>query len=56
MESENNSSKEIEGNPVLGTWKSRVLKWFVWKKKHKDFLVAQEQELGASGHWALLDL
>ena len=26
------------------------------KKKLKDFLVAQEQGLGASGHPALLDL
>ena len=24
-------------------------------KKSKDFLVAQEQKLGATGHWALLE-
>ena len=32
---------------------SIIYVWFLWKSK--DFLVAQEQKLGATGHCALLE-
>ena len=46
--------RKIEGSPVRWNCKSRVPgMWFVWKIW--DFLVAQEQKLGARGHRALLE-
>ena len=45
--------RKIEWSPVL--WTSEIQGasiWFVWKDE--DFLVAQEQTLGARGHQALL--
>ena len=48
-------SKKNWGEPsALNCWNPVCpALWFLWKSK--DFLVAREQKLGTTGHWALLE-